>query len=89
MSIEYILGLIGVIAAAIMTAFGIGRSAGKSKAEANANERETQIKIEAEQAASRRLTETAKEASDVQSTVNRMPNGDVDDELRREWINKG
>lgn len=89
MSIEFILGIIGVIAAAIMTAFGIGHSKGKEKAEASATERETKAAIASEQAVATRQTETAKEASDVQNTVTRMSDGDVDDELRREWINKG
>lgn len=89
MSIEFILGIIGVIAAAIMTAFGIGHTKGKAKAEASATERETKSAIASEQAVATRQTETAKEASDVQSTVTRMSDGDVDDELRREWINKG
>lgn len=89
MSIEFILGIIGVIAASIMTAFGIGHSKGKAKAEASATERETKAAIASEQAVATRQTETAKEASDVQSTVTRMSDGDVDDELRREWINKG
>lgn len=89
MSIEFILGIIGVIVAAVMTAFGIGHSKGKAKAEASATERETKSAIASEQAVATRQTETAKEASDVQSTVTRMSDGDVDDELRREWINKG
>lgn len=89
MSIEFILGILGVIAAAVMTAFGIGHSKGKAKAEASATERETKAAIASEQKVATRQTETAKEASDVQSTVTRMSDGDVDDELRREWINKG
>lgn len=89
MSIGFILGIIGVIAAAIMTAFGIGHSKGKAKAEVSATERETKAAIASEQAVATRQTETAKEASDVQNTVTRMSDGDVDDELRREWLNKG
>lgn len=89
MSVEYILGIIGVIVAAIMTAFGIGHSKGKAKAEQAANERETQINIESMKAATQRQTEAAKGASDVQESVSRMPGSAVDDELRKDWLNKG
>lgn len=89
MSVEYILGIIGVIVAAIITAFGIGHSKGKSKAEQTAVERETQTNIESMKAATQRQTETAKGASDVQESVSRMPGSAVDDELRKDWINKG
>lgn len=88
MSIEYILGIIGVIAAAIMTAFGTGHSKGKAKAEQAANERETKTAIESQQAATKRQNETSKGAADVQETVSRMPGSAVDDELRSDWLNK-
>lgn len=88
MSIEYILGIIGVIVAAVMTAFGIGHSKGKDKAEQAANERETKTAIESQQAATKRQNETSKGAADVQETVSRMPGSAVDDELRSDWLNK-
>lgn len=88
MSIEFILGILGVIAAAIMTAFGIGHSKGKAKAEASATERETKAAIESQQAATKRQNETSKGAADVQETVSRMPGSAVDDELRSDWLNK-
>lgn len=88
MSIEFILGIIGVIAAAIMTAFGIGHSKGKAKAEASATERETKAAIESQQAVSKRQQETIKGAADVQETVSRMPGSAVDDELLRDWARK-
>jgi len=69
-------------------AFGIGHSKGKSKAEQAATERETKAKIEQAIAVTKRQTQTSKEASDVQETVTRMPGSDVDDELRKDWINK-
>jgi len=70
------------------TAFGVGHSKGKGKAEKEATERETKAKIEQASAAARRQTQTSKEASDVQETVTRMPGSDVDDELRKDWLNK-
>lgn len=88
-TIEIIISGIGVLITLIAGAFGIGHSKGKAKAEQAATERETKAAIASEQAVAARHTETAKEASDVQSTVTRMSDGDVDDELRREWINKG
>lgn len=88
MSVEYILGIIGVILAAIMTAFGIGHSKGKSKAERAAIERETQTNIESMKAATQRQNETIKGAADVQETVSRMPGSAVDDELLRDWTRK-
>lgn len=88
MSFEYILGIIGVIIAAVMTAFGIGHSKGKAKAEQAADEREIQATIDSMKAANQRQKETTEGAADVQSTVSRMPGSAVDDELRNEWINK-
>lgn len=88
MSVEYILGIIGVIVAAIMTAFGIGHSKGKAKAEQAANERETKAAIESQQAVTKRQNETIKGAADVQETVSRMPGSAVDDELLRDWTRK-
>lgn len=88
MSIEFILGIIGVIAAAIMTAFGIGHSRGKSKAEAAATERETKAAIDSQQAVTKRQQDTIKGAADVQEIVSRMPGSAVDDELLRDWTRK-
>ncbi|WP_439212506.1 hypothetical protein [Duffyella gerundensis] len=88
MSFEYILGIIGVIIAAVMTAFGVGHSKGKAKAEQAADERETQATIDSIKAANQRQSEVTKGAADVQETVSRMPGSAVDDELRSEWLNK-
>lgn len=88
MSFEYILGIIGVIIAAVMTAFGIGHSRGKAKAEQAADEREAQATIDSMKAANQRQNEVTKGAADVQDTVSRMPGSAVDDELRSEWLNK-
>lgn len=88
MSIEYILGIIGVIVAAVMTAFGVGHSKGKAKADQAANERETKSAIESQQAVTKRQNETIKGAADVQETVSRMPGSAVDDELLRDWTRK-
>ncbi len=88
MSFEYILGIIGVIIAAVMTAFGVGHSKGKAKAEQAADERETQATIDSMKAANQRQSEVTKGAADVQDTVYRMPGSAVDDELLRDWTRK-
>ena len=87
-TIEMIIGGIGILIALVASAFGIGHSKGKGKAEQAATERGTKAKIEQATAATRRQTQTSKEASDVQETVTRMPGNNVDDELRRDWLNK-
>lgn len=87
-TIELIFTVIGVVIAAVAGAFGIGHSKGKAKAEQAASERETKAAIESQQAASQRQDETSKGASDVQDTVTRMSDRDVDDELLRDWTRK-
>ncbi|MFH2476630.1 hypothetical protein [Citrobacter freundii] len=87
-TIEMIIGGMGILMALVAGAFGIGHSKGKGKAEQAATERETKAKIEQATAATKRQTQTSKEASDVQETVTRMPGNNVDDELRRDWLNK-
>ena len=87
-TIELIFTVIGVVIAAVAGAFGIGHSKGKAKAEQAASERETKAAIDSQQAASQRQDETRKGASDVQDTVTRMSDRDVDDELLRDWTRK-
>jgi len=87
-TIELMFTVIGVVIAAVAGAFGIGHSKGKAKAEQAASERETKAAIESQQAASQRQDETRKGASDVQDTVTRMSDRDVDDELLRDWTRK-
>ncbi|MDK2633171.1 hypothetical protein QMZ93_07415 [Pantoea stewartii subsp. indologenes] len=88
-TIEIIISGIGVIIALVAGAFGLGHSKGKAKAEYQAAEKETETNIESMKAATQRQTETAKGASDVQESVSRMPGSAVDDELRKDWLNKG
>jgi len=87
-TIEMIFTAIGMVIVAVAGAFGIGHSKGKAKAEQAASERETKAAVESQQAASKRQAETAKGASDVQDTVTRMSDSDVDRELRSDWLNK-
>ena len=89
MGLETIIGLAALVMAAIAGAFGIGHSRGTSKAEAKADQQRTEDNAAATVAAAERRVETTKEASNVQQTVNHMPDDDVDRELRTNWTRKG
>ena len=85
MGLETIIGIAALVMAAIAGAFGIGHSRGTSKAEAKADQQRTEDNAAATVAAAERRVETTKEASNVQQTVNHMPDDDVDRELRNTW----
>lgn len=89
MNLETMLGLIVAALAAIVGAFGLGHIRGTSKAEAKADQQRTEDNAAATVAAAERRVETAKEASNVQQTVNHMPDDDVDRELRDTWKRPG
>ena len=89
MGLEAIIGLAALVMAAIAGAFGIGHSRGTSKAEAKADQQRTEDNAAATVAAADRRVETTKEASNVQQTVNHMPDDDVDRELRETWKRPG
>ena len=88
MTIEMILGAIGLVVATIAGAFGFGHSRGTSKAEAAADKLRTEENAAAVEAISSRRVEATKGASDVQQTVNHMPGDDVDRELRENFTRK-
>ncbi|TFE03737.1 hypothetical protein E2644_23355 [Enterobacter hormaechei] len=87
--IETIIGLAALIISAIAGAFGLGHIRGASKAEAKADQQRNEDNAAAMVAAAERRVEKTKEASNVQQTVNRMPDDDVDSELRGNWTRKG
>lgn len=89
MGLETIIGLAALVMAAIAGAFGIGHLRGTSKAEAKADQQRTEDNAAATVTAAERRVEATKEASNVQQTVNRMPDDDVDRELRDNWTRKG
>ena len=89
MGLETIIGLAALVMAAIAGAFGIGHPRGTSKAEAKADQQRTEDNAAATVAAADRRVETTKEASNVQQTVNHMPDDDVDRELRETWKRPG
>ncbi|HHC3302986.1 TPA: hypothetical protein ACN695_003199 [Klebsiella pneumoniae] len=88
MGIEAIAGLVVVILAAIAGAFGIGHARGTSKAESKAEQQRTEENAAATVAAAERRAEVTKGASDVQQTVNHLPDDDVDRELREKFTRK-
>ncbi|MES0302435.1 hypothetical protein [Citrobacter sedlakii] len=85
MTLEMITGLVVAVFAAIAGAFGLGHLRGASKAEAKADKQRTEENAAATVAAAERRLETTKEASNVQQTVNHMPDDNVNRELRDTW----
>lgn len=89
MTLEMFVGLAVAVIAAIAGAFGFGHIRGTSKAEAKADMQRTEENAAATVAAAERRVEVTKEASNVQQTVNYMPDDDVDRELRESWKRPG
>lgn len=87
--VEIIIGVIGAICVAAASGFGLGHIRGTSKAEAKADQQRTEEKAAATEAVAERRVEATKEASNVQQTVNHMPDDDVDRELRDTWKRPG
>ncbi|AKM87138.1 hypothetical protein ACP3PD_07485 [Enterobacter ludwigii] len=86
--IEMILGGLGALVAVALSGFVAGSIRGNGKAEAKAKQQRTEEGAAATIAAAERKAEVTKEASNVQQTVNHMPDNDVDRELRTEWTRK-
>lgn len=87
--IEMILGGLGALVAVALSGFVAGNIRGSGKAEAKAKQQRTEENAAATVAAVERKAEVTKEASNVQQTVNRMPDDDVDRELRDQWKRPG
>ena len=85
MGFETLISIAAAVIAAIAGAFGLGHIRGTSKAEAKADRQRTEEKAAAIESVAERRVEATKEASNVQQTVNRMPDDDVDRELRDTW----
>ncbi len=84
-ALEAIIGGSITLALLLFGAHRVGKSQGKAEAQANVQEQTAAAAI----AATKRRVEVIKEASDVQQTVNHMPDDDVDRELRNEWKRPG
>ncbi|KTQ45997.1 hypothetical protein [Enterobacter cancerogenus] len=87
--IEMILGGIAALAAVAFSGFIAGNIRGSGKAEAKANQQRTEENAAAAIATVERKAEVTKEASNVQQTVNHMPDNDVDRELRENFTRPG
>lgn len=83
--IEMILGSIAALVAVALSGFFAGNVHGRGKAEAKAKQQRTEENAVATVAAAERKVEVTKEASNVQQTVNHMPDDDVDHELRKNF----
>ncbi|ELC0840545.1 hypothetical protein RIM12_005081 [Klebsiella michiganensis] len=89
MSLEFISGLVVVLLGLIVGAFGIGHARGTSKAESKAEQQRTEENAAASVAAVERRADATKGASDVEESVKRMPDDDVDRELRENFTRPG
>lgn len=87
--LKAILAFIVTAALVVLGAFGLGSIRGREKAEAKADKQRIDENAAATKAAAERRVEVTKEASNVQQTVNHMPDDDVDRELRDSWKRPG
>lgn len=89
MGIEMIIGLATALLAVIAGAFGIGHARGTCKAESKAEQQRSEENAVATVAAAERRADATKGASDVEESVKRMPDDDVDRELRENFTRPG
>ncbi|HDX8954101.1 TPA: hypothetical protein RQO14_002137 [Klebsiella michiganensis] len=89
MGIEMIIGLATALLAIVAGAFGLGHARGTNKAEAKADQQRAEENAAATVAAAERKADVIQEASNVQQTVNHMPDDDVDRELRENFTRPG
>ncbi|HFD6833645.1 MULTISPECIES: hypothetical protein [Klebsiella] len=89
MSLEFISGLVVVLLSLIAGAFGLGHARGTSKAKAKAEQQRTEENAAATVAAAERRADATKGASDVEESVKRMGDDDVDRELREKFARPG
>lgn len=87
--VEIIIGVIGAICVVAAGGFGLGHIRGTSKAEAKADQQRTEENAAAKVAVAERQAEVTREASNVQQSVNYMPDDDVDRELRENFTRPG
>ncbi len=90
MGIEMIIGLATALLAVIAGAFGIGHARGTSKAESKAEQQRSEENAAATVAAAERRADATKGASDdVEESIKRMHDDDVDRELREKFTRPG
>ncbi|MGE2156756.1 hypothetical protein [Enterobacter hormaechei] len=88
-TLKSVLAAIGVAILMVLGAFGVGRFRGREQAKEKADRQRTEEKAAAIESVAERRVEATKEASNVQQNVNRMPDDDVDRELRDTWKRPG
>ena len=89
MGIEMIIGLATALLAIVAGAFGLGHARGTNKAEAKADQQRAEENAAATVAAVERRADATKGASDVEESVKRMGDDDVDRELREKFARPG
>ncbi|EOE2713642.1 hypothetical protein ACKDBV_000461 [Klebsiella oxytoca] len=87
--IKAILAFLTAAALLLMGVFGLGRMSGREKAEAESEKKRTEENAVASVAAAERKAETTKGAGDVEESVKRMGDDDVDHELRENFTRPG
>ena len=89
MGIEMIIGLATALLAIVAGAFGLGHARGTNTADAKADQQRAEENAAATVAAVERRADATKGASDVEESVKRMPDDDVDRELRENFTRPG
>lgn len=74
---------------AIIGAFGLGQLRGSRRAEAGARQQRSEEQSAAAVALALRRVEATKGASDVQQSIDRLSDNDIDHELREKWRRPG
>lgn len=74
---------------AIIAAFGLGQSRGTRRAQDEARRQRSEEQSAAAIAVAQRRIEATKGASDVQQSVTRLSDNDIDSELREKWQRPG
>lgn len=85
MGIEWVIGVVVAIVAALAGAFGVGHSKSKTVAESKAAEDKAQASVVAVQAAADKQVQASKEAAHVDQSVNNLSDDDVDKQLSDKW----
>lgn len=74
---------------AILGAFGLGQLRGSRRAEDAAQQQRSEEQSAAAIALAQRRVEATKGASDVQQSIDRLSDNDIDSELREKWRRPG
>ncbi|MFL3338180.1 hypothetical protein ACJ0NE_08565 [Klebsiella oxytoca] len=81
-TLKSVMAAIGIAILMVLGAFGLGRFRGREQAEEKADRQRIEEKAAVIESVAERRVKATKEASNVQQSVKRMPDDDVDRELR-------